>query len=57
MPAVMAAPIVGENSVGKCAFCRNESGAPTIEYGIIAAGIAVGIMAVVQGRRSAISRC
>jgi pilus assembly protein Flp/PilA len=31
------------------AFLRNESGATAIEYGLIAAGIAVAIIAVVQG--------
>ena len=30
-------------------FVRNDSGATAIEYGLIAAGIAVGIIAVVQG--------
>ena len=30
-------------------FCRNESGATAIEYGLIAAGISVAIIAVVQG--------
>ncbi len=30
-------------------FLRDESGATAIEYGIIAAGIAVAIIAVVQG--------
>ena len=30
-------------------FCRNETGATAIEYGLIAAGISVAIIAVVQG--------
>jgi pilus assembly protein Flp/PilA len=30
-------------------FVRDESGATAIEYGLIAAGIAVAIIAVVQG--------
>jgi pilus assembly protein Flp/PilA len=30
-------------------FIRNESGATAIEYGLIAAGIAVAIITVVQG--------
>lgn len=30
-------------------FAKNESGATAIEYGLIAAGIAVAIIAVVQG--------
>jgi pilus assembly protein Flp/PilA len=30
-------------------FRKNESGATAIEYGLIAAGIAVAIIAVVQG--------
>ena len=30
-------------------FLRNESGATAIEYGLIAAGIAVAIIAVVKG--------
>jgi len=30
-------------------FVKNESGATAIEYGLIAAGIAVAIIAVVQG--------
>jgi pilus assembly protein Flp/PilA len=30
-------------------FMRNESGATAIEYGLIAAGISVAIIAVVQG--------
>ena len=30
-------------------FMRDESGATAIEYGLIAAGIAVAIIAVVQG--------
>jgi pilus assembly protein Flp/PilA len=32
----------------KC-FCRDDSGATAIEYGLIAAGIAVAIIAVVTG--------
>lgn len=35
------------NSLAK--FIRNESGATAIEYGLIAAGIAVAIIVVVQG--------
>ena len=35
------------NSIKK--FIRDESGATAIEYGLIAAGIAVAIIAVVQG--------
>jgi pilus assembly protein Flp/PilA len=31
------------------AFLKNESGATAIEYGLIAAGISVAIIAVVQG--------
>ena len=31
------------------AFLRDESGATAIEYGLIAAGISVAIIAVVQG--------
>ena len=31
------------------AFLRNESGATAIEYGLIAAGISVAIIATVQG--------
>jgi pilus assembly protein Flp/PilA len=30
-------------------FAKNETGATAIEYGLIAAGIAVAIIAVVQG--------
>ncbi len=30
-------------------FLRNESGATSIEYGLIAAGIAVAIIGIVQG--------
>jgi pilus assembly protein Flp/PilA len=30
-------------------FARDESGATAIEYGLIAAGIAIAIIAVVQG--------
>ena len=30
-------------------FCRDESGATAIEYGLIAAGISVAIITVVQG--------
>ena len=30
-------------------FVKDESGAPAIEYGLIAAGISVAIIAVVQG--------
>jgi len=30
-------------------FAKNESGATAIEYGLIAAGISVAIIAVVQG--------
>ena len=30
-------------------FARNESGATAIEYGLIAAGISVAIISVVQG--------
>ena len=32
-----------------CRFFSNESGATAIEYGLIAAGIAVAIITVVQG--------
>lgn len=32
-----------------CRFLRNEQGATAIEYGLIAAGISVAIIAVVQG--------
>jgi len=35
------------NSLSK--FIRNEAGATAIEYGLIAAGIAVAIIVVVQG--------
>lgn len=31
------------------AFLKNESGATAIEYGLIAAGISIAIIAVVQG--------
>ena len=31
-----------------CSFLRNESGATAIEYGLIAAGISVAIIAVVN---------
>ena len=30
-------------------FCKDQSGATAIEYGLIAAGISVAIIAVVQG--------
>jgi pilus assembly protein Flp/PilA len=30
-------------------FCKDESGATAIEYGLIAAGIALAIIAAVQG--------
>jgi pilus assembly protein Flp/PilA len=36
-------------------FLRNESGATAIEYGLIAAGIAVAIIATVQGLGSNLS--
>jgi pilus assembly protein Flp/PilA len=36
-------------------FLRNESGATAIEYGLIAAGISVAIIAVVNGLGSKIS--
>ena len=36
-------------------FLRDESGATAIEYGLIAAGIAVAIIAVVQGLGTSIS--
>jgi pilus assembly protein Flp/PilA len=36
-------------ALGLRRFIRNESGATAIEYGLIAAGIAVAIIAVVQG--------
>ncbi|MBX6425069.1 MAG: Flp family type IVb pilin [Variibacter sp.] len=36
-------------------FVRDESGATAIEYGLIAAGIAVAIIAVVQGLGSKLS--
>jgi pilus assembly protein Flp/PilA len=32
-----------------CTFFKNESGATAIEYGLIAAGIALAIIAAVQG--------
>lgn len=36
-------------------FLRNESGATAIEYGLIAAGIAVAIIAVVQNLGSTLN--
>ena len=36
-------------------FVRNESGATAIEYGLIAAGISVAIIAVVQGLGSSLN--
>jgi len=36
-------------------FLRNESGATAIEYGLIAAGISVAIIAVVNGLGSKLS--
>ena len=36
-------------------FCRDESGATAIEYGLIAAGISVAIIAVVNGVGSKVS--
>ena len=36
-------------------FVRDESGATAIEYGLIAAGISVAIIAVVQGLGSKLS--
>jgi pilus assembly protein Flp/PilA len=37
------------------AFLKNESGAPAIEYGLIAAGIWVAIIAVVNGLGSTLN--
>jgi pilus assembly protein Flp/PilA len=37
------------------AFLRNESGATAIEYGLIAAGISVAIIAVVNGLGSTLN--
>jgi pilus assembly protein Flp/PilA len=40
---------VGEQTMSKSvAFLKNESGATAIEYGLIAAGISVAIIAVVN---------
>jgi pilus assembly protein Flp/PilA len=36
-------------------FVKNESGATAIEYGLIAAGISVAIIAVVQGLGSTLN--
>ena len=36
-------------------FLRNESGATAIEYGLIAAGISLAIMAAVQGLGTAMN--
>jgi pilus assembly protein Flp/PilA len=36
-------------------FVKDESGATAIEYGLIAAGISVAIIAVVQGLGSSVS--
>jgi pilus assembly protein Flp/PilA len=36
-------------------FLKNESGATAIEYGLIAAGISVAIIAVVQGLGTALN--
>lgn len=36
-------------------FCKNESGATAIEYGLIAAGIAVAIITAVNGVGSSLS--
>jgi pilus assembly protein Flp/PilA len=36
-------------------FLKNESGATAIEYGLIAAGISVAIIAVVQGLGSSLN--
>jgi pilus assembly protein Flp/PilA len=37
------------------AFLRNESGATAIEYGLIAAGISIAIIAVVNGLGTALN--
>jgi pilus assembly protein Flp/PilA len=36
-------------------FCRDESGATAIEYGLIAAGISLAIIAAVNGLGSSLS--
>ena len=36
-------------------FCKDESGATAIEYGLIAAGIAIAIITAVQGVGSKLS--
>jgi pilus assembly protein Flp/PilA len=43
-------PVKGKRPMSKfVAFLKNESGATAIEYGLIAAGISVAIIAVVNG--------
>ena len=37
------------------AFCRNESGATAIEYGLIAAGISIAIIVAVTGVGSSLN--
>ena len=37
------------------AFCKNESGATAIEYGLIAAGISLAIITVVNGIGSSLN--
>jgi pilus assembly protein Flp/PilA len=37
------------------AFCRNETGATAIEYGLIAAGISIAIIAAVAGVGSSLN--
>jgi pilus assembly protein Flp/PilA len=37
------------------AFCRNESGATAIEYGLIAAGISIAIIVAVAGVGSSLN--
>ncbi len=47
----MAAALEPKSMVARClvAFLRDEDGATAIEYGLIAAGIAVAIITVVKG--------
>ena len=50
LPTVATGPSYGDTEMAKIlAFFRDENGATAIEYGLIAAGISVAIIAVVNG--------
>jgi pilus assembly protein Flp/PilA len=54
-PSVIWAAVRESSMSQFIAFCRNEAGATAIEYGLIAAGISIAIIAAVVGVGSSLN--